>query len=192
MPPRKQITRAEILDQARKMYTDTSPDAIDWGLYLVKEFPALESYGSSSGQQAPRAKIPTPDWVVIHERIVTLDVAAAWDDLIEQRMTILETNTPATRPNASTPASQEQRKNSNEAATPSTSPVTPKHDWLPEGWKIVDALVGVRFLCSWGVIDLESRLQNRCRALQHSQPPRPDQRTVAPRAIANCPRPQSQ
>ena len=50
----------------------------------------------------------------------------------------------------------------------------------------------VRFLCSWDVIDLESRLQNRCRALQHSQPRRLDQRTVAQQAIANCPRPQSQ
>jgi hypothetical protein len=139
MPPRRQVTHTEILVQARKMYAGISPEVIEIGLYLVKEFPVLESYGSSSGQ-SPRGTIPTAEWVVIHERIVTLNADAAWDDHIKQRNIILETNTRVSEPKVATSALQEGRKNAGATIAVSASPVKAERNWLPEGWMVVDAL----------------------------------------------------
>jgi pyrimidine deaminase RibD-like protein len=61
------------------------------GLYFIKEFPVLDSYGPSPGQ--PRPTVFDLEWMVISERIVTVDVNNAWDEHIRDCAATLESIT---------------------------------------------------------------------------------------------------
>jgi len=78
-PAKKQLTLGEIVTHAKEMYRDVSAEIIERGLYFVQEFPVLEPYGSS-GARPSQGGIPSIDWVVVHERIVTINPEAEWDD----------------------------------------------------------------------------------------------------------------
>jgi hypothetical protein len=71
-PPRKQVSKDELLNHARKMNFDVTGDFIERGLYLARELAVLESCGASPGQHR-KDSIPDIPWVVISERIVVVN-----------------------------------------------------------------------------------------------------------------------
>lgn len=93
-PARKRITSEDVLREAVKTYGDVKAEVINRGLYFAQDFPALESYGPESNQQAS-GKIPDIAWMTISERIVALDAKTAWDDYVLDRKTTLENITEA-------------------------------------------------------------------------------------------------
>ena len=90
-PARKQITRNDVLLEVNRIQGNTVPEVIERGLYFVKEFPVLDSYGPSPGQ--PRPTVFDLEWMVISERIVTVDVKNAWDEHVRGCTATLESIT---------------------------------------------------------------------------------------------------
>jgi hypothetical protein len=84
VPARKQVSLSEILEHAKNFVSHLTMDVIRLGLYLVEEFPVLESYGST-GQTPHPGKIPQIEWVSISERVVTINVDTAWDECIRKK-----------------------------------------------------------------------------------------------------------
>jgi hypothetical protein len=75
-PDDKQFSPEEIEVQARKIYGAIDPDSLKLGLYLVREFNFLGSYGTNpDGTQVA--------FVCINERIVTMnDPSQEWDERV--------------------------------------------------------------------------------------------------------------
>jgi hypothetical protein len=94
-PPRKQITQNDVLIEAKKTCDDATADVIQLGLYFLQEFPVFDSYGSQGGQPIP-GRMPHMEWMVISERIVTIEATNAWDDHVRHRKANLEPHTEVT------------------------------------------------------------------------------------------------
>jgi predicted nucleotide-binding protein len=75
------FTVAEVEAHANEMYKDLEPDALKMGLYLAKEFPIFTSWTGNAFEVSR---------LEIHERIATLNIEGAWDDLIRDRGQYLE------------------------------------------------------------------------------------------------------
>jgi hypothetical protein len=83
-PRRKQLTLNEVVRHAVSMYRNVSPDVIELGLYFLQELHVLDSYGPGR-TQAFRGKALNIAWMVISERIVTIDAERAWDEHVRAR-----------------------------------------------------------------------------------------------------------
>src|SRR5260370_24018019 len=82
--PDSYFTLAEIEAHARQMYDDFQPESLKLGLYLLQEFSGVFSgYGSNTQGIELNS-------VRIHERIVTLDISAVWDEHVNQRKQYIE------------------------------------------------------------------------------------------------------
>jgi pyrimidine deaminase RibD-like protein len=87
-PTGMQITRHTVLTEVTKTQGETLPGVIDLGLYFVQEFPVIDSYGPAPGPI--RHPLFNLEWMVISERIVTVDVNNAWDEHIQVRRAALD------------------------------------------------------------------------------------------------------
>jgi len=142
-PPRKQITPADIVEYAARNHRDISAEDVQWGLYFAREFNILESYGASPGLPAC-GNIPEIPWVIVHERVVTIDADKAWNQHIQRCREVLETNTSRRHTTTAPAAPPQLDENRNAIPTPVPAPRTAenkiKNDWLPEGWRIIESL----------------------------------------------------
>jgi hypothetical protein len=82
--PDSHFTVAEIEAHARKMYDYFEPESLKLGLYLLQEFSGVLAGWSSSTQGTELSSVR------INERIVTLDISAAWDEHVSQRKQYIE------------------------------------------------------------------------------------------------------
>jgi hypothetical protein len=82
--PESHFTVEEVETHARKMYEKFEPDSLKLGLYLVQELSGvLDGWGCNT----QRTELV---FVRICERIVALDISAAWDELIGLRKNFIE------------------------------------------------------------------------------------------------------
>jgi pyrimidine deaminase RibD-like protein len=80
-PTGKQITRNEVQIKVNETRGETVGRVIDRGLYFITEFLVLKSYGPAPGPV--RRPLFNIEWMVLSDRVVTLDVKTAWDNHIE-------------------------------------------------------------------------------------------------------------
>jgi len=82
--PESHFTVEEVETHARKMYEKFEPDSLKLGLYLVQELSGvLDGWGcNAQGTELV--------FVRICERIIALDISAAWDELIGLRKNFIE------------------------------------------------------------------------------------------------------
>jgi TIR domain len=125
-PARKQITRNDVLMEVNRIQGNTVPEVIERGLYFVKEFSVLDSYGPSPGR--PRPTVFDLEWMVISENVITVDVKNAWDDHIRGCRATMESITSAAEraaPRYSQAADDDRTAKMNlPAATQSAAPRT--------------------------------------------------------------------
>jgi hypothetical protein len=96
-PARKQVTPNDVLTQIRKTFVNATAEMVDLGLYFLQEFPVFDSWGSRGGQPVVE-RVPGMEWMMISERVVTVDPKSAWDEHVRDRGAILEANTGSTTP----------------------------------------------------------------------------------------------
>ncbi len=82
--PDSHFTFREIEAHARKMYDNFEPELLKLGLYLLQEFSGVFK-GYASNTQGTEMTL-----VSISDRIVTLDISAAWDEHVSQRKQYIE------------------------------------------------------------------------------------------------------
>ncbi len=87
-PARKQITRNDVQREVDHILGKTVPEVVERGLHFVTEFAVLDGYGPAPGQ--PRPKLFDLEWMVIAERIVTVDLKTSWEAHIQVFSATLE------------------------------------------------------------------------------------------------------
>jgi hypothetical protein len=116
---KSEFTQADVEAQARKIMSSAlvTPENIKLGLYLIQQLSVLSGWAQNLQGEVT--------WVRVHEDIVKLNVAKAWDDYIQRHSVYVEGDTAAATTNRSAPPSRTGR----------SAQIPRGPDWFSQNWE---------------------------------------------------------